>query len=407
MRILFLALDIDLNRQRGDSVHALSLAKALARVGNRVHLVVGAVGDQLTVPGLEFSVRPSGGDFSTVRYVWRLSRRFGPDVIYERRFSPKISAAVSVLSRRPYVVEVNGLADEEAAMQGRPLGNTPGRRFKANIRSLLLRHAAAVVAVAPGLSDAVVSEYGVSERRVFTIENGVDERLFQPMDCAQARAMLKQGAGTIICFVGNLVAWQGIPGLLYAMQRVPGSVRLLIVGDGPDRQRIVDLVGALKLSNRVEFVGNVPHSKVPQYIAASDVCVAPFTAQRNLNSGVSALKMFEYLACARPVVVSAIPGARELVETTGAGVVVPPDQPEALGQAIERVVKDPAYGVAANRASDMVRRVHSWDAVADSVIRVLATAATRPALPLDYLHREAHRDYYLGCSLSTRLTRLS
>jgi len=393
VKILFLALDIDLGRQRGDSIHALSLARALTRSGHRVHLVVGATDPAMVVPGLEISVRAVGGDLSVIRQVWRVSRRFQPDVIYERRFSPKVSAALSMLTNTPYVVECNGIVEEEAAMQGRPLTETPWRRLKASIRALTLRRAAAIVAVATGLSDALVERYGVSRRRVSVIENGVDPVLFQPRIRDSVRTLEGFGTDPIICFVGNLVAWQGLESLLYALRDVPRPVRLLVVGDGPDRQRLAGLVRELALSERVEFLGTVPHQKIPDYIALSNLCVAPFIAKRNQKMGISPLKVFEYLACARPVVVTDIPGARELVESTGAGIVVAPDEPVALKEAIGRVLIDPAFSVAAVRASDIVRRDHSWDGVATAVVRVLTAAASRRARPIDSLAGEAHGEF--------------
>src|SRR5207249_178845 len=139
---------------------------------------------------------------------------------------------------------------------------------------------------------------------------------------------------------------------------------LLLVGDGPDRERLRDRAKRLGILGRVRFIGEVRHELVPLYIAAADACVAPFTSERNLKTGVSALKVVEYIACARPVVVTAVPGAKDLVETYNCGIVVPAEDTEALRLAIERVVCDPSSGVAALRASDGIRDLGSWDRTA-------------------------------------------
>ncbi len=390
MKILFLGLDLDLRVQRGDSIHALSLATSLGRLGHRVHFVVGAMKDSTTAEGLEVSVRPDGGDLRVLRHVVRVARQFHPDVIYERRFSPKISAALSHLARIPYVVELNGIVDDEASMQGRPMHNTSGRRLKASVRVSLMRRAAAVVTVTEGLREFVVHEYGLSSTRVFTVENGVDPLLFRPMDRLGARAALRLPSSPTLCFVGNLVAWQGLGSLFEALRGAADSIRLLVVGEGPDRASLVDRARGLGILGRVEFRGVVPHNQVPQYIAAADACVAPFTGARNLRSGVSPLKVYEYLACARPVIVTAIPGAHELIEAMGCGIVVPPDDSIALGRAIPRVLRDSSFAVKANRASDIVRRNHAWNGVAAAVSQVLATATDQPTSVGDSALRERH-----------------
>ncbi len=399
MRILFLALDIDLSCEQGDSIHALSLARSLLRSGNRVHLIVGA--DRAGIPsdGLEISVCPKGQHFAVLQHAYRVARRFRPDVIYERRFSPKVSAALSLALHRPYVVEINGLVEAEAAMQGRPLSEGPVARLKASLRKLTMRRAAAVVTVTEGLRDVIVQEYGVAPTKVFTVENGVDATLFRPMDRSEARVALGLAGGQIICFVGNLAAWQGLRVVLDALLNTPGSVRLLIVGDGRERQNLTDYARALGLLNRVEFVGRVPHDEVPLYMAAADVCVVPFTSRTSASkssslmmdrAGRSPLKLYEYLASARPVVLTAVAGARKLVEVTGSGMVVPPDEPMTFGRAIRQVLENPSFALAANRASEIVRRDHSWDAVASAVGRVLATVTDESVYPTYSTAREGH-----------------
>src|SRR6266566_1177447 len=371
MKILFLALDVNLGTNRGDSVHTRNLAAFIARPGHSVHLVVGANSRHPGLPGVDVSVPPGPGDLSVLSHVRKVARAFRPDVIYERRLSPKIGAAISTLSRKPFVVECNGIPEEEAAMQGRPIQMTPLRRAKAAIRLRLLRRAAAVVAVTPGLRDIVVERFGVSPSRVFVVGNGVDPALFRPLDRAKSRAALGLPAGPLLCFVGNLVRWQGLEGLFDALSTTHEPLDLLLVGDGPDRERLRDSAKRFGILGRVRFVGEVRHALVPLYIAAADACAAPFSSERNSKSGVSALKVVEYIACARPVVVTGVPGATDLVEAYSCGIIVPPEDTGALRLALERVVDDTSYAVAAIRASDAIRDRGSWDHTASAVLKIL------------------------------------
>ena len=370
MRILFLALDVDLRLNRGDAVHTRAIASSWARAGHRVHLVVGTDGNPGKIPGVEISVRPVRGDLPILACVNEIMRLFQPDIVYERRFSPKISMAVSMLTGTPFAVEYNGIVDEEAAMQGRPLPNTWIGHLKTAVRVRMLRRASAVVTVTQGLGEIVIQRYGVDPERVFIAENGVDPELFQPLDRAESRFLLDLSPGPLICYVGNLVGWQGLETLLNAMTALPKEVRLILVGDGPSRHYLAHMVERIGLSEQVQFVGTVPHEQVPRYIASADVCVASFSSERNLKSGVSALKVMEYLACGRPIVVTAIPGATEIVEAYGCGLVVRPEDPNAFSAALGQVIHRPIFLEAALRASEFVRKERSWDRTAGILLGV-------------------------------------
>src|SRR5438128_9241913 len=190
------------------------------------------------------------------------------------------------------------------------------------------------------------------------------------MDQADARAILGLPSGPLICYVGNLVSWQGLDTLLAAMKHLPPDARLILVGDGPSRHHLANRVEELGLGARVQFAGTVPHEKVPRYIAAADACAASFSSERNLKSGVSALKVMEYLACGRPIVVTAIPGATEIVEAYGCGLVVRPEDPNAFSAALGQVIHRPIYLEAALRASEFVRKERSWDRTAGILLGV-------------------------------------
>src|SRR5207247_1090501 len=157
-----------------------------------------------------------------------VARGFRPDVIYERRFSPKIGAAASFLCRVPFAVEYNGIVEEEIAMQGRIVPNGPFARTKAILRVHLLRRATAIVTVTEGLRDIVIRRYDVSASNVFVVENGVNPQLFRPLDREESRNKLGLPNGPMLCFVGNLVRWQGLHGLITALTGTDPSLRLVI-----------------------------------------------------------------------------------------------------------------------------------------------------------------------------------
>ena len=344
LHLLFLALDVDLGTQRGEAIHTRELARFLAARGIRVDLVtatpLGAVPH--LGAGVFHHTRPSSSDWAQVRLCTRLAREGESHAIYERRLSPKIAFAVSRLVGIPFLVEVNGV-EEEAAILGRT--TRPVRRaLTFPLRRRIYHAAATVIAVSDPLAALVRDLHGLPQGRVVPIPNGVDTDRFTPLEPAEARARLGLPAGLWILFVGNLVPWQGVETLLEAFRRVSMSVpeaRLAIVGDGPLRGPLEGLARELQIANRVYFPGTVPHEDVPRFIGASDVCAAPFTQMRNARIGLSPLKLYEYLACGRPIVASDVPGVRELLDGSGAGILVRPDDPGALTKALVSILNDP------------------------------------------------------------------
>ncbi len=95
-----------------------------------------------------------------------------------------------------------------------------------------------------------------------------------------------------------------------------------------------------------------------------------------MRAELSPLKLYEYLACARPVVVSDIPGVSDLVRGAGAGVVVPPDDPEALGEGIVNILADPEAAEAMGaRGREAVLEGYTWDHTAAKVEAILRGVA--------------------------------
>ncbi len=379
MNILLLALDIDLRNQRGDAIHTRELARALAARGHRVDLVT-ATGPKEAPDlgsGVHLHARPDDGNVRTVRTCARIARQARSEVVYERRLSPKIAYSVSRLLGTPFVVEVNGI-EEEAAMLGHAAKPSPLSPAKRRVRLAMFRRAARVVAVTRTLADFTQSRYRLAEDRVVVVPNGVDTERFRPMDVAAARRGLGWPDRPWVAFVGNLVPWQGIETLLRATAKMRGEGRpahVAVVGDGMLRDALERLAVELGLGPRVTFTGPVPYEEVPARIGAATVCAAPFTRIRNEAIGLSPLKVYEYLACGRPVVASDLPGVRDVVRDSGAGLLVPPDDEAALAEALEGPLADP------REAADMGRRGReyavadcTWAMTAERVERVLQDA---------------------------------
>jgi glycosyltransferase involved in cell wall biosynthesis len=121
--------------------------------------------------------------------------------------------------------------------------------------------------------------------------------------------------------------------LLEAMRRV-GQATLVLVGDGPERERLVALAEQLGVSDRTRFVGSVPREDALRFLSGAAVAVLSSSWENLPHSAVEAL------AVGTPVVSTAVGGVPEVVHDRVNGLLVPPDDPGALAAALTEVLDD-------------------------------------------------------------------
>ena len=374
VRLLFLALDLKPEEDHAECIHVRELVHNFADLGHEVLLLTSR--ESTWSPNGrngQVAIRHVGGGRTVeeVRRVLREAKRFEPDVIYERRFLPKISAAVSALTAVPAIVEINGLVEDEMKMQGKNRSSAVPHQLKGHAYSQVFAQMRAVVTVTAGLATEMSRLFGVPDSRLTVIENAANTRLFRPLDKLESRRQLEiDWESQWIGFVGGLLQWHGVDTVLRALPHVNGAppVKLLVVGDGPCRAELEALAISLDLADRVRFVGQVPYEDVARYISACDICVGPFTRERNERIGGSPMKVYEYVACGRPVVISRLAGVGDWVERERLGLLAEPDSPHEFAEKMTQVLNDAAWLEAMKtRGPEAVAREHEWRGVARKI----------------------------------------
>ncbi len=224
-----------------------------------------------------------------------------------------------------------------------------------------MRLADALVVVTEPMKTWIAGE--VSARRVAVVPNGADTRRFRPG--AGDRPTVE---GRYAVFVGSLAVWQGIGTMIDAVWHPdwPSDVRLVIAGDGAERAVVEEAAGR---SDRIVYLGPVPHEAVPGLICGSIAGLAPKVPVGGLaETGFSALKLYESLACGVPVVASDAMGHRETIRHNDCGILIPVGDAGALARAVAALGEDPERARAmGERGLDFVRREASWDRRAGDV----------------------------------------
>jgi len=221
------------------------------------------------------------------------------------------------------------------------------------------------------MADRVISttnSYATTSRSLWDIDvdvvpNAVDVNRFHPKNKGDfIRDKFVEGDEPIALFVGRLVPHKGIGILIRALEYLQ-SGKLLIVGDGPYLNWLKQLTKKLKLEDRVVFVGPISDYWLPAYYAATDVVVLPSTSRLEAFGIVG----LEAMASGKPLVLSDIPGVRDVI-SSDEGFIVEPLDPEALAEALEKIWNYPENAKQMGlKGRERVVSMFSWEKVSKEV----------------------------------------
>jgi glycosyltransferase involved in cell wall biosynthesis len=200
---------------------------------------------------------------------------------------------------------------------------------------LLLRASDRIVAPSRSYQEEVVSLFPALQEKIMHIHNGLDMAELMGPTWEEGR---EERQRYILCIAAHNEK-KGIDVLLHAakrLQQAGAAVKIVLVGDGPLRRRLEDLAVSLGVQEQVDFLGSQGRTQVAALLHGCEVFVLP---SRHEPFGVVLL---EALACQKPVVATAVGGIQEIIENGQNGILVPPDNAEALAGALLAVLQDQA-----------------------------------------------------------------
>jgi glycosyltransferase involved in cell wall biosynthesis len=283
--------------------------------------------------------------FAASAALWGQFHVGHPDVLVAT--SPQFLCAVAghAIARTrslPFVFEVRDLWPESIVAVGALPAGHPVVRGLGLVEEHLYRQADRIVVVTDSFG-ARLRQRGVAAEKIEVVKNGVDLDRFVPGSRdTQLRGRLGYADKFVVSYVGTHGMAHGLDSVLDAAAalRPEDQIRFLFVGEGAERQRLQARAKTESLGN-VRFLGVLPRDAMSEVYATSDLCLVPLR-KTELFQTVLPSKIFEILGMARPLLLSVDGEARALVEASGGGVFVPPEDVPAMAAAILRLAGDPA-----------------------------------------------------------------
>lgn len=322
------------SRVGGAEVFVANLCESLPKLGAEVELFCPAgrpFVEYARGRGIEPVTWRTRGkiDPLTVLRVRRLIKNGPFDLIHTHLSTASLLGALAArLARKPSVAHIHGL-------------NT----------ATSFRYSTHLIAVSEAVKSHMVAQ-GIAADRVGVVYNGVDMTRFAPVPIEEAKANAGYDADAPVLGVfGRLAEEKGQRTAVEAMSLLREEhpkTKLVLAGEGKARAELEESARALGVEEMVDFRGFV--DDVPALMSACDIVLVP-----SLREGFG-LAAVEAMALERPVVASAVGGLREVIDQRGMGVLVAPQDPQAMADAVSDLLDDRASAVAmARQASEAVR----------------------------------------------------
>lgn len=283
--------------------------------------------------------------FSHTLWLLMHGRRFDIWHVHQYGTHGTLAVLIGKLLGRPVVLKLTNSGTES-------IGATLSHLPLARIHHWSHRSATAVVAISRETAEEA-RLFGIHANRIERIPNGIDLTEFEPASPTtkhSIRERSRAGPGILVLFVGRMAQQKGLLGLISAWSFLKESQdtlsRLYLIGDGPQRGAIEREIASRNLQDSVTLVGASP--QVADWMRMADIYVLSSDWEGLSNTTIEAM------ASGLPSVVTAVSGMRDLVESNDAGIVVPCADPQAMAEALSRLMSDTALrermGTSARRA---------------------------------------------------------
>ncbi|MBG58281.1 MAG: sugar transferase [Porticoccus sp.] len=338
--------------------------------------------NRITLPGVQVIQlhKPAGQNFRVFWDLWKTLRTLRPDVVHTRNLASLEMQLVTLLM--PGIKRVHG-------EHGRDIHDLDGTNKKYNLlRKAMQPFVHRYIAVSRDLLQWLKHTVAIPEKKLRQIYNGVDAGKFSPrQDDAQLGDLAPPGLlpenAVVVGTVGRLAEVKNqqllIEAVGYLFTKRPilrGTLRLVLVGDGPLKLQLVDRVKQLGLSDVVWFSGD--RNDVPVLMQLMDIFILPSLAEGISNT------LLEAMASGLPVIATSVGGNVELIEEGVNGRLVPVNNVVAMADALAELVDDPTLRQSmGEKGLALVRTTFNWEKTVADYLAVYDTLLGVDSAPLN------------------------
>jgi len=240
---------------------------------------------------------------------------------------------ISKFKKSKFVLDIRDLWPESALALGEIKEGIVSGILK-KIELFLYRKADLITIAVPGFRKHI-NGLGISDNKIIDLPNGANVELFSSTpNSDKTRKQFGWENKFLVLFSGNHGLAQGLEYLLKIADSMKNieNIRFIFIGDGVVKEKLIKMKTEMKLDS-VTFLDKVDRDQMPSFISAMDVCLVPLIKHRLFLNALPS-KMFEYMACEKPVIVAIEGEAKELIEKSGAGIFVEPENVSQMKDAI-------------------------------------------------------------------------
>lgn len=292
------------------------------------------------------------------------------DFIYERYSF--FCFATSFLAKKlsiPFILEVNEIS---GIKRQRPQTMI---KLCTYIENKVLNNSKGIIVVSQFLKERLIKS-GINPEKIHIFPNAVNIKEFDyTIDSSKLKKELNLLNKFIISFVGMFSHWDRLDYLLEVFSKVHKELphtHLLIVGEGIQRQDLMNKANDLGISNVTTFTGEVPRNDIPYYISLSDICLLS-----DSNPFGSPMTLFEYMAMEKAVIVPKYGPIEAIIKHKENGILFNPKSEKDFCEKLSNLINDEAMRLSIGRkARETIFKNHLWTHNANNVIKILKNNLT-------------------------------
>lgn len=233
----------------------------------------------------------------------------------------QVAWKVSQIFQKKLIYELRGVVEDSDVANRRLRRNSFKYRFDKWEKVSVMKRADAVVVISENLKKYLI-ERGIKKEKIFVVPNGVDTNKFYPVP--KDKELIKRhnlNGCLLLGYIGSIRKLEGLDLIINAFAKILKinfDIKLIIVGSGPEKKNLIELVTKNDMIKNIIFVDKVNHNDILRYYSVIDIFVLPRIRER-VNELVTPLKPLEAMAAGKCLLVSDVGGLKELVRNDETG----------------------------------------------------------------------------------------